>query len=71
MVHTNSNRYNVMIMSVGYTMSVTSNFLTDKMLKIRALSLYSMFDESSDMIKLCPTRKKKTGFFFFFPPTWD
>ncbi len=43
---------------------------------IRALSLYSMFDESSDMLKLCQ-QEKKTGFIFLFPPTshktpcWD
>ncbi len=39
---------------------------------LRPLSVYSMGDESSDVMKLSPTRKKNwhLNFNLFFPPTW-
>ncbi len=40
---------------------------------VRQHSLYSLVHDSSDELKMCPTRKKtdiRLMEFFFFPPTW-
>ncbi len=45
--------------------SVVMQVINAVYLKLRALSLYSLFDEFFDKVKLAPTRKKLTEFFFF------
>ena len=56
---------------VGITPFMGPLVILDKEELVRARSLYSTVDESSDVLKSCPTRKKTdfSVFFLFFPPT--
>ena len=61
------------ILKVSYTCrSIQQENIFQCQLLVRPLSVYSMGDESSNEIKLSPTRKKKQTFefYFIFPPTW-